>query len=561
MKKLRWQLIIIFVTGIILAILLLTQQGGVTPIAPKPVEGGSYTEALVGSYQRFNPLLDQFNQADRDIDRILFSSLVKFDNRGLPYADLASQWGMSEDGTIYNFALKPDLKWSDGEPLTTRDVVFTIELMRNGGDFIPTDVQEFWKSVEVLDFTDQDMQFKLPEPFAPFMDYLTFSIVPEHILGGYDINGVVSHPFNYEPVGSGPYKLDKVLSENNAVTGAVFIPNENYYGQKPFIQQFIIRYFADSASALKAYQNGEVQGISHLTADVLPDALKEANLNVYSGRLPQLSIVYLNLKNPEVAFFQDEVVRKALLLGINRQRIIDRIYQGQAIAANGPVFPGNWAYFEETAQYSYDPETAKANLKEAGYVISGSDTAPRKKDEIELKFTLVYPDDELHKQVAENIKKDWAVLNVNVEIKPVSYEELLKDYLEPRSYQAALVDLNLARTTDPDPYPFWDQVQATGGQNYSQWDNRMVSEYLEAARVTTEFSERLRLYRNFQVLFNKELPSLPLFYPVYTFGVDSKIQGISFGPLYDTSDRYAQVNQWFLQAQRSTQSDPTSTGK
>jgi len=516
MKKLRWQLVIIFVTGIVLAVLLLTQQGGVQPLGPQPVEGGSYTEALIGSYQRFNPLLDGFNPADREVGRLLFSGLIKFDTRGLPEADLAEAWGVSQDGTIYNFTLKPDLKWSDGEPLTARDVVFTIELLRNGGDIIPTDVQTFWKAVEVLDFTDTQMQFKLPEPFAPFLDYLTFGILPEHILSGYDILGVVNHPFNYEPVGSGPYKLEQMIVEGGQVTGALLVPNENYYGQQPFIQQFVFRYYPDAATALQAYREGVVQGISRITPDVLNDALNEPALNLYSSRLPQMTIVFLNLKNPEVAFFQDVVVRKALMNGINRQKVVNQVYNGQAILANGPIFPENWAYYEGTPSWEYDAEKAKFDLREAGYVLSGDETAPRKKDTVELKFTLVHPDDDAHRQIAEALKADWAALNIAVDLQAVPYEQLISDYLNPREYQAALVDLNLSRSPDPDPYPFWDQVQATGGQNYSQWDSRMASEYLEAARLSSSFDERLRLYRNFQVIFNKELPSLPLFYPVYT---------------------------------------------
>ncbi len=109
-----------------------------------------------------------------------------------------------------------------------------------------------------------------------------------------------------------------------------------------------------------------------------------------------------------------------------------------------------------------------------------------------------------------------------------------------------MVDLNLSRSPDPDPYPFWDQAQATGGQNYTQWDNQVASEYLESARVTVNMLERAKYYRNFQIIFSQELPALPLYYPVYTYGVDSVIQGIRVGPLFDTSDRFANITEWYL---------------
>ena len=115
-----------------------------------------------------------------------------------------------------------------------------------------------------------------------------------------------------------------------------------------------------------------------------------------------------------------------------------------------------------------------------------------------------------------------------------------------------MVDLNLARTPDPDPYPFWDQAQATGGQNYSQWDNRVASEYLEQARITIDMAERTNFYRNFQVIFDDAMPALPLFYPVYTYAVDKQVQGVRMGPLIDRSDRMATIQDWFLAIKRPT---------
>ena len=145
---------------------------------------------------------------------------------------------------------------------------------------------------------------------------------------------------------------------------------------------------------------------------------------------------------------------------------------------------------------------------------------------------------------------------MKVDLEAVAYDQLVNERLAQRTYQAALVDLNLSRSPDPDPYPFWDQAQATGGQNYSQWDNRMVSEYLEQARVTIDITERTRLYNNFQVIFSQELPSLPLFYPMYTYAVSNEVKGVSMGPLFDTSDRFATIMEWYFTARTRTNPTP-----
>jgi len=173
-EKFRWQLIIIFLTGLIVGILLLLERGGGgNPLSStQPTTGGVYTEALIGQFKRLNPLLDQSNQADRDVDRLIFSGLIKFDSRGLPVPDLADSWNVSGDGKIYNVTLKKDLKWHDGKPLTAGDVVFTVGLMSKGGDYIPADLKTFWEAIKVVALDDTHLQFVLPEAYSPFLDYM-----------------------------------------------------------------------------------------------------------------------------------------------------------------------------------------------------------------------------------------------------------------------------------------------------------------------------------------------------------------------------------------------------
>jgi peptide/nickel transport system substrate-binding protein len=230
--------------------------------------------------------------------------------------------------------------------------------------------------------------------------------------------------------------------------------------------------------------------------------------------------------------------------------MIDRLLGGQAITAHGPIFPGSWAYYDGIEQLDYDTEAAIALLREAGYTIPAEGGSVRSNEDQRLAFDLLYPDDPEYAALAEAIAQDWAKLGVAANPTPVSYEELVSAYLEPRTYQAALVDLNLNRSPDPDPYPFWHQAQITGGQNYVQWDDPQASEYLEQARVIVDPAERMRLYRNFQVRFTQEMPALPLFYPVFTYAVDARVQGVTMGPLFDSSDRFATVTSWFLLAER-----------
>jgi len=547
MKKFRWQIIIILLTGIVVAVLLLSEK--TTPLVtstPAPTQGGVYTEALIGSINRLNPLLDGSNAADRDVDRLIFSRLVTFGSNGLPVGDLAESWGVSQDGTIYNVSLRPNITWHDGTPLTARDVAFTVDLLSNGGDFISEDIQNLWKKVKVNVLSDTQMQFLLPEPFAPFVDYLTFGVLPEHLLRGLSLAQIAGASYNLQPVGSGPYVFDRALIENGAITGISLKPYDRYYGQKPFITQIVFKYFADGPSALKAYKDGLVQGISEITADILPEALAEPGLNVYSARRPEISIILFNLKNDSVPFLQEKEVRQALYQALDRQGMINQALQGQGYLAQGVIFPGTWAYYEGLPQVAYSPQQSTMALKAAGYMVTDEATGVRAKDGVELKMTLLYPDTPMHKVLAEKIQSDWQKVNVSVTLEAVAYEDLINKRLAERDYQVALVDMNFNRTPDPDPYPFWDSLQAQNGQNYTQWDNKIVSDGLEQARITIDMAERARLYHNFQVIFNDELPALPLFYPVFSTGIDQIVQGVTIGPLLDTSDRLGGITSWYL---------------
>ncbi|MFH1183982.1 MAG: peptide ABC transporter substrate-binding protein [Chloroflexota bacterium] len=558
MKRLRGQILVVLATLVVVAVLLLSQQPVLTPILPEAAPGGVYTEALVGALGRLNPLLDWNNPADRDADRLIFSGLVKFDSRGLPQPDLAESWGVSADGTIYNFTLRPNAEWHDGVPVTSDDVLFTIELIRSSSLF-PEDVRNLWDQIDVKQLDNKNMKFTLPEPFAPFLDYATFGVLPRHILGATSPQQLDSAAFNISPVGTGPYKFDHLIVEAGRIAGLVLSVNDRYYGAPPFMQQVVFRYYPDSRSAFDAYEQGEVLGVSEVSHEVLAEALADPELSLYTSQLPQISMVLLNTKSQEASFLDNPNVRRALLLGLNRNFIISSFLQGEAIVANGPILPGSWAYYDGIERLSYDPENAIQLLKDEGYVIPASGGTIRAKDNAALDFVLVHPDGALHTQIAQAIQQQWAQIGVQVNLQAVPYDALVPTYLGPRAYEAALVDLNIARTPDPDPYPFWHQAEATGGQNYSQWDNRAASEYLEQARTETDFTVRTRHYRNFQVIFEKELPSLPLYYPVYSYGVDAQVRGVQIASLYDRSDRFMLIGNWYLVTRRMLQQTPETT--
>jgi peptide/nickel transport system substrate-binding protein len=543
-------------------VLLIIQQaddGQEVQSTPSPISGGVYTEALVGEFMRLNPFLDIYNEPDRAVDQLIYNGLIEFDSRGIPQTDLAESWGVSQDGTVYNFSLRNDVFWHDGEAFDSQDVLYTIGLLQSGHNLIPEDLRNFWSEVEVVILSETQLQFLLPEPFAPFLDYLNFGILPEHLLGELGMDELVDDPFNLAPVGTGPFRFQRLIVEDNKIVGVVLDAFDAYYLDRPYLDEFVFRYYPSSEAALAAYQEGEVEGIGEVHSSILQDVLAEPGLDVYTTREPLVTMVYLNLNNPEVGFLQNPDFRRALMSAINRNAIIESVYNGQAVPANGPILPGTWAYYNDLEKVTYNPVEAERLFEATGVTFDEDAGIYRSEEDLDIALTLLHPDTPQHTQIAERIQSDWENLGVDVTLESKPYENVL-EHLSLRDYETALVDINFTRSPDPDPYPFWSQAQIQSGQNYAEWDNRSASEFLEQARMTVDLGERERLYRNFQVLFMRELPSLPLFYPVYTYAVTEDLNGINLGPLFEPSDRFNNVHDWYILSTTGTNGDQNPEG-
>ncbi len=218
------------------------------------------------------------------------------------------------------------------------------------------------------------------------------------------------------------------------------------------------------------------------------------------------------------------------------------------------MLPKTWAYTVNLVPVEYDPTAAADLLNEAGWAlqpeaVKGTPDYVRTKKEISIKFTLLVPNDALHEAIGEVLKANWADLGVQATIQPMSVAEI-KQALEGRSFEAAMIDLNFTTTPDPDPYPFWHQTQIENGQNYSSFNNRSMSEILEQARTTPSYADRAKFYRSFQNLFADQTPALLLYYPVYNYVVDKKVSGVQLGPLVDPSDRFNSLANWYMLTRR-----------
>ncbi|OGO18966.1 MAG: hypothetical protein A2Z14_04945 [Chloroflexi bacterium RBG_16_48_8] len=564
MRNLRWQLLIALGGLILLLGYLLGQTPLLENAAPAPVSGGIYREALTGMVNRLNPILDTTNQVDRDIDTLIYRGLVRFDSRGIAYPDLAESWAVSEDATLYTFTLRKDVFWHDGKSLQSDDVVYTFSKFKDADFPGSEDLKTLWNEIKIIRLDDRTLQFQLPEPFSPFLDFLSIGLLPEHLLRGVSAGELIDHPFNVQPIGTGPFEFAQFIMEENKIIGVRLQAFDDYFEGRPYLDQIDFLFYPDESQAFQAYLNEEVMGIDQISIDLLDRVLEIPNLNVHSARLPKFYLIFLNLKDPEHSYFEEKLFRRALLQSINRQWLIDTHLSGQGVIATGPIFSSTWAYFASLQPWSFDVQEANTLLNDLGWEIPegiapGSPDYIRKKDETLLSFELIHASNNLHTALAEAIRDSWKQVGVHIELVAVPAEQIQTNYLEPREYESLLTEIDFSPYTDPDPYPFWHDSQVETGQNYAGFTDRNIGIWLEKARTTSDLTTRTDLYKSFQSRFNDQLPALLLFSPIYNYAIDAQIQGVSVGPLFEPSDRFANILDWFIRVQSTSELSITET--
>jgi ABC-type transport system substrate-binding protein len=330
-----------------------------------PKEGGSYTEAILGSPKNINPLYDIIRDADKDMSRLVYSSLFKRDGDGVLTQDLVEEYLVSEDGKEYTFKIKEGVLWHHGEVLTADDIVFTFNAISNPEYGSPIRSSFVGVSIEKVD--DYNFKFKLEEPYAAFLDLLTFGIISQNLWSTISPQNASLAEFNLKPIGTGPYKFE-TLTKNKAgeIKEMTFVVNENYYGNKPYITSIKFKFYTYVNELIGALNDNQVDGISYLPYNMKDDLISQNSLNFRQLSLPQISSIFFNQKSDKA--ISDKDVRKALALSIDREEMINDIFSGNAGIAYGPILPTNFAYNEEIEKYNYNFEEAGKILEELDWL-------------------------------------------------------------------------------------------------------------------------------------------------------------------------------------------------
>jgi len=538
--------LVVALIGIALIFFILFQFASSLSTIEVPAAGGTYSEGVLGYSDAISPiLLAQNNLVDRDLCSLIFDGLTELDDTGRLLPALATEWQVSPDGTVYDFELRRGVTWHDGVPFTAADVAFTIQAIQDPNFQGDPALHELWRDVAVETQDDYAVRFTLPEPFIPFIYYTTIGVLPAHLLSDILPADLPASEFSTQrPIGTGIFQVESVSPDR-----VTLLANPDFWGPQPYLQQLEIWSFGDWASLLAAYKRGDIQGIYRVSPQHLAELAELPDLQLYSAQQAGYGLIYLNMQRDTAPFFQDRNVRQALLYAIDRQALIDDILHGQGIVADSPIPPTGWAYDPSVRHYPTDPQASMVLLDSAGWSDTNGDRI-RDKDGVEMVFTLFTSDDPLMIAMAEAIAQYWSAIGVDARVQPQG-AGLVANFLQqsPRNFDSVLIEVGLA--ADPDPYPWWHSTQTgEGGQNFSGFSNREADIAIEQARAIPDQQTRTQLYYTFQDIFAEEVPSLLIYYPIYTYAVDLKVQGVQLSPLLVSSDRFRNIDHWYVETQQ-----------
>lgn len=500
----------------------------------KPRPGGILREGIVGQPQFINPV-HLFNDTDRDLSNLIYSSLVRYDAKGNIVPDLADTFQISDDGKTYSFHLRNAL-WHDGEPVTSGDIIFTIQTIQD-----PVWVSPLWRSlkgVQVEAVDDHTIKFQTEKPFAPFLSLLTgVDILPKHIWEDIEPQNMLLTIWNIEPVGSGPWRYDSLIkNKNGRLLSYTVAKNENYFNSKPYISKIEFIFYDDLRNALQGLKEGNIDSLAGIPAELAGESPTK-RVRTYEMNLPSYTAIFFNERRND--FLADRNIRQALLLSINKTELLEKTKNGKNI--DGPLPPGFWGMPPSLFPNNYDPERANQLIANEG--LQKKNQYWQKKDNI-LTLNLTVLENSDYLETANFIKGAWEAIGVKTSLNILSSKNF-KEAVKNRNFEAILWSQNLGR--DPDLFPFWHSSQASDpGLNLTSFNNRQADTILEEARNTLDSQKRTLLYLDFQKIITSETPAIFLFQKSYLYAVSKKINGVEINKLGATSDRFAGSEDWFI---------------
>lgn len=493
------------------------------PTAPSRSEGPS--QFVIGSLEEpgnLSPLSALPHHFPEHVPMtLMFDSLIQFLPDGKIAPRLAESWEVSSDGRTYTFKLNPRAKWWDGAPVTADDVKFTFEAALRPETQSSTEGLDQIASVEVVDPTTVRVTLKRVTPMF-LAQGGSRGIVPRHLLEGQDL---AKGEFNRKPVGSGPYRFVSWTPGQSIVMEA----NRDYFLGAPAIDRVVFKILPDQNVVLTQLRAGEIQ-YALITPRDLAAVEKLPGIKLYENPTPRFFDISPNYDRP---YFSDVRVRQALLYGINRQGIVDKVLLGHGKVIESNVSPVSWAYNDKLPRRDYDPDRARQLLSEAGWQ-PGPDGV-RQKDGQRLAFTvLINSFDRTLEQALIVAQQDLKQIGVEMSLERVE-PGVFNDRRTKKNFDA------LARIWNPVYDP--DQASLIRTGNFYGYSNPEVDRLVDAELSTLDQTARKEAFLKLQEVLANDVARLWLYSENELHVLPARVTGVQLHPV----NIFWNMREWRLQ--------------
>ncbi|MBI5178141.1 MAG: peptide-binding protein [Nitrospinae bacterium] len=482
-----------------------------------PAHGDMLVEASIGDASNLIPMLAG-DASSHAIAGLVYSGLVRYDQNWEIEGELAESWEIKNKGKTIIFHLRTGVKWHDGAPFTSADVMFGYRTIINKNT--PTPYSEDFLQVEKAEAPD-DLTFIVhyKKPFAPALaSWGMLTVLPRHLLEGKDIT---KSELSRKPIGTGPYRFVEWRAQERIVLEA----NKEYFEGEPWIRRYVFRIVPDTATQFLELKTGALD-LMNLTPIQYSRQTGtkdfQQNFQRFSYTANAYTYMGYNLRRD---IFKDVRVRKAIAYAIDRNEIVQGALMGLGKPTTGPYKPGTWQYNQNAVKYDYSPEKARQLLAEAGWKDTNGDGVldkGGKKFEFEIITNL---GNDTRKKTAEIIQGKLKNVGISVKIRVLEWASFLKEFINKRNFDATILGWTVS--PDPDIYDIWHSSKTKESEfNFITYKNAEVDRLLETGRRSFDKTVRKKAYDRIQEILAEEQPYCFLFSPYALPAVSARVHGV-----------------------------------
>jgi len=504
-----------------------------------PDKGGAYHEGVVGQPSFINPVLAKNGTPDKDLVTLIFANVPTI-AQSIKHDDAFRTW---------NVRIKENATWEDGSPITSDDIIFTVQTIQNQDTLSP--LLSDWQNIVPARISEREVQFQLLNSYALFENLLAeLRPIPKKLFADISPANLKLSAYNLEPIGSGPFVYSGLSKRRDGfIDSFSLIRNSRFgaIGSEPYIDEIKFYFFENEEKLVRAYNMGTIDGFGTQLLSTATD------VQVHSSRQDVPTSKYFS------AFFNASAnellaspsIREGLTRITNSQAIIERVFRNTAVVVNGPIPPSLEAYNPAVEAYtSFNQDAAYQLFKNVGWEKEEGSATWKQENGDDILFIIKTPDAWPLRDIALELQRQWNAFGVPTEVISLDPQIINDDTIRTRNYEI-LVFGNIL-SLHPDLFSFWHSSERFyPGLNLSLYENKTVDDIIKSLRTADiTSSKRVSLLEEIQREIASDYPALFIASPRYFYVTRGSIEGISLSLVSLPHDRFDNIAQWYLKTRR-----------